>query len=257
MSDRHIRRSGDDYRDALLSLLPQGQAWPKAPGSTLERSINGLAQYWGFVDQRAADLLEIESDPRKTAELLTDWERNWGLPDPCYSAPTTVELRRIELVNRMTLLGAQSREFYKWFKQQIGFTITIREYRPFMVGMDRCGDSRVYGDGSNPMFHENFVRGYLPICNPHGERIAEGELSEWPNYGLGPPENRYYWTVNVTEAGLLWFRCSSGQCGVDPHLRIIYYEDIDCILNRWKPGHTQIVFDYSNLSPNDPMAGTP
>jgi hypothetical protein len=97
-----------------------------------------------------------------------------------------------------------------------------------------------------------------PICDPTGNPVAGGELSEWPNYGLGPPGNRFYWTVHVTGAALTWFRVTKGQTGVDPHLRIGLADDLECLLDRWKPGHTTIIFDYSNLhGPSDPMAGTP
>jgi uncharacterized protein YmfQ (DUF2313 family) len=253
MSDRHIRRAGSDYRDAFLELLPQGQAWPKhSIDSVLWQACDGLCNYWGYVDGRAADLLEIESDPRKTVELLPDWERNWGLPDPCYTAPQTIAARQAALVARMTLYGSQSREFYINFAAQLGYSITITEYRPWMVGIDCCGDSRVYGDGS--FMQDQWGR---PILNPNGAPVQQGELSEWYSYGLGPPENRYYWTVHVHQANLMWFRCASGQCGVDPHLRIGHATDLECILARWKPAHTIIVYDYSGLTPGDPMAGTP
>jgi uncharacterized protein YmfQ (DUF2313 family) len=254
MTDRHIRRLGQDYGTAYLSLLPQGQAWPKYPGTTLDLACRGLAEYWGFVDSRAADLLERESDPRYTLELLPDWERNWGLPDPCYTAPQSIGERQLALLMRMTMIGGASRQFFNHVAAQIGYHITITEYRTFVVGIDRCGDSRVYGDGSDPMYDE-WGR---PIKDPSGNNVAEGELSEWPQYGLGPPENRFYWTVHVDSAKLVWFRVTSGQCGVDPHLRIGLADDLECLLNRWKPAHTQIIFDYSGLSnPGDPMAGTP
>lgn len=254
MSDRHIRRSGDDYGTAFLALLPQGQAWPKWPGSTLDLACRGLSDYWGTVDSRAADLLERESDPRLTIELLPDWERNWGLPDPCYKAPLTIAERQQALVMRMTMVGGQSREFFISVAKQIGYTITISEFRTFVCGIDRCGDNRVYGDGSNPMFNEWGI----PIRNARGLPIEEGELSPWPCYGLGPAVNRFYWTVHVDAAKLIWFRVTSGQCGVDPHLRIGVADDLECLLNRWKPAHTTIIFDYSGLSnPGDPMAGTP
>jgi uncharacterized protein YmfQ (DUF2313 family) len=252
--DRHVRRTGDDYKQAFLALLPQGQAWPRHPESLLYKVVAGLCEYWGFVDSRAADLLEIESDPRTTVELLPDWERNWGLPDPCYAAPQTIDQRQLALVMRMTMQGSASREFYIQVAAQIGYSITITEYRVFVVGIDRCGDNRVYGDGSNPMFDE----WNKPICDPTGNPVAEGELSEWPNYGIGPPGNRFYWTVHVTGASLTWFRVTKGQTGVDPHLRIGLADDLECLLNRWKPAHTEIIFDYSNLhGPSDPMAGTP
>lgn len=254
MSDRHLRRSGSDYTQAFLSLLPIGEAWPRHFDSLLVKTCAGLNEYWGFIDSRAADLLERESDPRLTIELLPDWERNFGLPDPCYTAPQTVDEQHLALMMRMTMLGAQSREFFIGVAKQIGYTITITEYRTFVVGLDHCGDNRVYGDGSTPMYNE----WGQPILNVRGVPVAEGELSEWPYYGLGPPTNRFYWTVHVDQAKFTWFRCASGQCGVDPHLRIGTADDLECLLNRWKPGHTQIIFDYSGLSnPGDPMAGTP
>src|SRR5215831_18041119 len=148
MADHHVRREGSDYAQAFLALLPTGPAWPRHAWSTLAQTVFGLADYWGFVDGRAADLLEIESDPRSTVELLPDWERNWGLPDPCYSAPQTISERQFALVQRMTLLGSQSRQFYIDFAKQLGYDITISEFRPFMVGIDCCGDGRVYGDGT-------------------------------------------------------------------------------------------------------------
>jgi uncharacterized protein YmfQ (DUF2313 family) len=234
-------------------LLPQGQAWPKYPGTTLDLACRGLAEYWGFVDSRAADLLERESDPRYTIELLPDWERNWGLPDPCYEAPLTIAERQKALVMRMTLQGSQSRAFFIDVAYKIGYTISITEYRVFVVGIDRCGDNRVYGTGAVPQFDE----WNKPICGPKGQPLKQGELSEWPNYGIGPPENRYYWTVHVDQAKLIWFRVTSGQTGVDPHLRIGTADDLECLLGRWKPAHTEIIFDYSGLQTGGDMAGTP
>jgi uncharacterized protein YmfQ (DUF2313 family) len=245
MSDRHIRRSGDDYGSAFLELLPQGPAWPRSPESILDLTCRGLSDYWGTVDARAADLLERESDPRQTIELLPDWERNWGLPDPCYKEPLTVAERQHALVMRMTMLGAQSREFFIGVADSIGYKITIHEYRVWIVGLDRCGDNRVYGKTPLPMYNEWGNQ----ILNARGVPISDGELSAWPNYGLGPPTNRFYWTVHVDRAKLIWFRCSSGQCGVDPHLRIGLADDLECLLNRWKPAHTKIIFDYSGLAP--------
>jgi uncharacterized protein YmfQ (DUF2313 family) len=232
MSDRHIRRTGSDYAAAYISLLPYGAAWSRDPTSVLVQACEGLNDYWGTVDGTAADLLEIESDPRTTTDnlLLPDWERNWGLPDPCLTGTLTVSQRQQVLVQRMTLLGAQSREFFIELAEQLGFTITISEFRPFMIGIDRCGDNRVHGDGTNPMFAAEFALGYLPVCDPGGNRIGAGILSEQPCYGLGAPELRFYWQVHVLAI----------PAGGDA-------TDLECILNRWKPAHTQIVFDYSAL----------
>ena len=73
--DRHIRRGQDEYWWALSALLPQGIAWPRWPDSVLQMAVRGLAGIMGWVDGRAADLLERESDPRQTVEMLDSWER--------------------------------------------------------------------------------------------------------------------------------------------------------------------------------------
>jgi len=229
--DRHVRRGQAEYAYALADLLPQGIAWPRDEQSIIMRVVYGLAGIWGFVDGRAADLLERESDPRKTIELLPDWERNWGLPDPCYAGPNTIEQRQKALVARMTMMGGQSRQFFIDFAKFLGYDISITEYRPFMIGIDRCGDNR-------PLY-------------------ADGSLGDWPAQ-IGPDWMRYCWTVHVHNVPLIWFRVTKSQCGVDPHLTIPLAIDLECVIRRWKPANTEVVFDYSGITGwNDPMAGTP
>lgn len=208
--DRHIRRSGEDYVAPFAALLPQGQAWPREPDSVLMRAVRGLCLYWGDVDRRAADLLERESDPRETVELLPDWERAFGLPDPCFDVPQTIGERQIALVHRMTLLGAQSRQFFIDVAADMGRTVRIREFAPFMCGVSRVG--KTLDD--------------------------EG----YPRWQLGEPEMRFYWTILIHALRYVWFRVSKGQCGIDPHLRIGLPIDALCALERWKPAHTKLLY---------------
>ncbi len=239
MSDRHIRRPGSAYASALAGLLPRGAAWPRDNDSLLMRVIRALAQIWGssgvdsvsdavgtqLVDGRAADLLERESDPRQTIELLQDWERNWGLPDPCFLSTPSIADRQNMLVFKMTLLGGQSRQFFMDAANFIGQQILIKEFAPFMCGVSRCGDTR--------------------------------DLAGQFRWYIGPPEQRFYWTTNVHNARLTWFRAGSSQAGIDSHLEIGIDTDVQCLLDRWKPAHTQIVYDYSSLLAGGSMAGTP
>lgn len=239
MTDRHARRSGADYAQAFARLLPTGAAWSRDPLSVLMKVVHGLAQIWGspgvdaasdaipgtaqLVDGRAGDLLERESDPRATIELLPDWERAWGLPDPCVAEPLTIANRQVALVTKMTLLGAQSRAFFIATAAALGYTITIREFSPFMAGVSRCGDTRNLAiDGDTP----------------------DGTHYRWE---IGPPEMRFYWVVVVGALRLTWFRAGEGQAGVDPMVRIALATDLECLIRRYKPAHTDVVFDYSAL----------
>ena len=235
--DRHVRRSGSDYTHAFLQLLPQGQAWPREPGSTLVRTCDGLSEYWGFVDGRAADLLERESDPRKTIELLPEWERAWGLPDPCFPSATTIGERQRMLVLYMTWLGGQSRQYFIDLMAWLGYTIEIQEFAPFMAGISQVGDTRP------------------TKLDEHGVRVID--TSKNFRWYIGPDTLRFYWTIEVGQVGLIWFRAASGQAGVDPHLKFAVPEELQCLLNRWKPAQTAVVMDTSALAFGGPMQGTP
>jgi len=236
-----MRRSGEDYLYPFLSMLPQGQAWPKhTPDSTLYQVSKGLTEIWGFVDGRAADLLERESDPRQTLELLPDWERAWGLPDECIGQKQTIADRQRFLVLWMTYLGGQSRQFYTEALKLINYQIEVSEFRewsPFMVGISNVGDTR---NPDDPMVD---VDG-----NPY--------IFRWE---IGRPEMRFYWSIKVGGVNINWFRCGwhGSECGVDPHCTIAAVTDLECLLYRWKPAHTEILFDYSGVGPPDPMEGTP
>jgi uncharacterized protein YmfQ (DUF2313 family) len=224
--DRHVRRTGDDYKNAFLALLPQGQAWTRDPFSILVKTCAGLCEYWGFVDGRAADLLERETDPRHTLELLPEWERAWGLPDPCFPEALTIGERQRMLLLKMTWQGGQSVYYFEQLMAWLGYTVTIKEFAPFMAGISRVGDTR-------PSPDENF------------------------RWYIGPPEMRFYWTVSIDVPSLVWFRASSSEAGVNHHLEFRDPDELLCLLERWKPAHTQIVVDTSSLAFGGPMQGTP
>lgn len=169
--DRHVRRTGDDYAKALFSLLPTGLAWPRREDTALAKAIKGLTKIFGYVDGRAADLLEIETDPRSTTAMLTDWERAWGLPDDCVpQSAKSEDSRRLALVTKMTLLGDQSRAFFIAQGALLGETVAIREYSPYMCGLSRCGDTKstLYGD--------------------------DDQHFRWQ---VGPQEMRFHWAVGI------------------------------------------------------------
>ncbi len=136
--------SAADYLSQLQALLPQGPAWPRDPDATLTRLLAALAEEFARVDLRAKNLLD-EADPRTTAEMLSDWERVAGLPDPCVTASQTIQERRSALYAKLTNLGGQSRQFFINFSAALGYTVTVTEFRQFRVGQSAVGDA-LHGD---------------------------------------------------------------------------------------------------------------
>ena len=135
---------------------------------------------------------------------------------------------------KITLLGGQSREFFVEIMAILGYTITIKEYAPYMCGVSRVGDTS---------------REDLDTGNPSGGM----------RWYLGPEDMRFYWSIGVGNAKLDWFRTGpiGGEVGVDPHLIIRMADEVPCFLDRIKPAHTKIVFDYSALETGGAFAGTP
>lgn len=134
------------YTRALKGLLPSGKAWPAEVGSTMHKVLQAIADELARIDGRAAELIE-EFDPRTTNELLTDFERVYGLPDPCLEGATqTVVERRNALVAKVVNLGGQSRAYFIALADALGYTITITEFSPFVAGGSEAGDPLTNGD---------------------------------------------------------------------------------------------------------------
>lgn len=178
MTDHWAQRTTVEYVQGWNELLPMGAAWPREPDTVLQMVVKGLAQVWGEdFEASAALLLVTESYPRATTILLPEWERAFGLPDVCLpTLPTNIAVRQQNLVDKMTFLGAQSRQFFAEQALLYGQNVNIREYSPY-----QCGISGV-GDTTN--------------IDPDG-------LGSY-RWGLMQPEMRFAWTVIVTSLTVAW-----------------------------------------------------
>lgn len=121
-----------DYLAQLQALLPQGPAWPREPGATLTRLLQAWADELARVDGRTAQLID-EADPRTATELLADWERVAGLPDPCVPEAQSTAQRRAALHAWLTTLGGQTPAYYIGLAEKLGYTITITEFHEHTV----------------------------------------------------------------------------------------------------------------------------
>lgn len=139
MTQAIVRRSEADYAAALQALLPVGAAWTFEKGALLTQLIDAIAVEFARVDARGADLRE-EADPRTALELLADWERVTGLPDPCAGQADTIAERRARVVRVLTARGGQSPAYFVALAAALGIEIEIEEIRPFRAGMSAAGD---------------------------------------------------------------------------------------------------------------------
>lgn len=112
--------NADHYREQLQALLPPGRAWPRESGAVLTQVLDGLAQELSRVDLRVENLID-EIDPRTTGELLPDFERVYGLPDPCVTDSLTTDQRRNALVSKISNQGGQSPAYFLSVLERLGY----------------------------------------------------------------------------------------------------------------------------------------
>jgi uncharacterized protein YmfQ (DUF2313 family) len=132
----------DDYVDVLVQLLPKGAPWENwREDETLLGLLRGLSHEAARVELRVWNLLE-ESDPRTTLELLPDWERVYGLPEPCGVPPSTIDGRRRALHAKMAAKPQGNIPFFLQLAANLGYPdAEIRSFHdPFTCESD-CIDS--------------------------------------------------------------------------------------------------------------------
>lgn len=135
--------NSESYRDLLIKLLPRGRAWLAEPESFLYKLCWSFGEELARADARIATLLR-ETDPKTATETLSDWEKEYGLPDSCSIIADTIEGRRRDLRAKITAVGGQAAEYFEDIFTEAGTPITITYQEPSRAGVGRAGE-RVYG----------------------------------------------------------------------------------------------------------------
>lgn len=168
--------SRDAYRQALFGLLPPGLFWNLGPN--FRNLIDARAQMLERVDLRGDDLLR-EMDPRTTYELLPDFERVYGLPDPCAPEALSVADRRAAVVAKITDAGLQTPAFFIQQAEAMGYVGTeLQEFELCTCESD-CEDLLC----EEPWMHVFML--HLPVAPPALGATCDGSCEDY----LGAPPN--------------------------------------------------------------------
>lgn len=126
--------SFSDFGQSLLRLLPRGPIWSRAPDGL----PSYLANIWGKTfarnSDRSANLLK-DAFPATTSELLPEWQKTLGLPDPVASSELSLEQKQAQVVARLTGTGGCSIPYLKEYAKTLGYTVRITPYSAFYFGM--------------------------------------------------------------------------------------------------------------------------
>lgn len=170
--------TADDYTRIILALMPRGRIWPKEPDATQAATAQGLAGAYVQQTARANNLL-IDAFPASSTELLPEWEKTLGLPDPCMGENPTLQQRRAQVVARLTSSGGQNAAFYIAYAAALGFTVTVTNYAPFRAGQSTAGQQL----GTSDWFFTWSINAPLNTVTyfAAGQSAAGEPLATWGN----------------------------------------------------------------------------
>ncbi len=174
--------SASDYAAQFAQLLPQGAAWNTEEGTVLAELLAALAQDLARLDAALCRLLD-ELDPQRTLLLLPEWEAMCGLPDQCSQPGETVAERRAAVVAKLTAQGGQTPAYFAELATMLsGAVCTVREYRPFRVGISCVGEPLSNGDWQHAFTIEAPETPIRTFCV--GQSCVGEALRSWGNERL-------------------------------------------------------------------------
>lgn len=139
--------SASDFATSTQALLPRGRAWPRRADSLLYALCQAVGDCLAVVHAWFVTLLDVESDPSQTVQLLPAWETDFGLPDACAPSSQTVAERQAALTSKITAsLGGQSATYFESVAAALGYSITIKTWDCFQLGSTPLGSPLVRGE---------------------------------------------------------------------------------------------------------------
>jgi uncharacterized protein YmfQ (DUF2313 family) len=135
------RPTSDEWLAATLDLLPRGIAWSREPGSNIGKLLGIVADERQTNHERALYLLETEAFPTTAVGLISEWEQDVGLPDPCKPLPGSIGERWLALADIWFADHPPTPANMVAWAVQAGWNISMREQRDFVAGVSMAGDA--------------------------------------------------------------------------------------------------------------------
>lgn len=142
-------RSASAYQRQIFKLWKPGQ-WALRAGSVLGNLLLALAEECYYWNNSIVEL-DKELDPTTTDDLLSNWETEYGLPDPCLTGSYVSDetLRKKQLVMKALSLGGSSPEYFKYLSSLLGVQVEITDGNAKMTTCEDTCESDVIYEGMN------------------------------------------------------------------------------------------------------------
>lgn len=149
-----MARNAEEYRKLFQSLLPQGRIWTRSKDGILTQLLYAEADEFSRIDE-SMDALVDETRTATISESLTDWEKDFDLPDPGRELEPTIAGRIEVVLAKLIAVGQQDKGYFEDIATALGYNITIVEHKPFWAGIGAAGDP--CGDQNNLFYWHVYI----------------------------------------------------------------------------------------------------
>lgn len=137
-----VTRDAAQYAAQLRALLPPGPAWDAELAPEIAAILGGVSQELARLDARAGQIQD-EMNAGTVSELVPDWERVMGLPDPCLGPGVVFSDRRLSVRRRLLAVGEQTPAYFVELAATQGYKAAqVSERRAPRFGRSRFGRGR-------------------------------------------------------------------------------------------------------------------
>lgn len=127
------------FESLVRDLYPAGRAWTAEKASNTAKLLRAVA--WALAQVEAQVIkFQTETDPIRTSELIGEWERALGLPDPCLGPSPSLEARRAAVLSKLVGLQGASTAEVLGYLANLGYTVTLERYSMSGAGATFAGD---------------------------------------------------------------------------------------------------------------------
>lgn len=239
--DREAQPTADDLLPQILALTPRGPAWGTDEVGDGRGASPVQRSFWRALAAWAADHLGLDwtaatqTFPSAVTYTLPDWERDLGLPDTCSTAPQGVEARVAAVRSKFQAQGGASPAYFICLAASLGYTITIDEPSQFFCETSQCAApilTDTYFTCDDGRCDDTPIEGWAAgVATTDADQVSAEPM--WK-----------YWIVHVANLGETYFRCDEGQCDLDPLEGFLTAQDLECLLRKDCPPHTELAFVY-------------
>lgn len=113
-----------EHTATLIYNLPSGKVFAKKFDTTsnLYKFLFAMAKSFKLCDNDLNRLFN-ELNPETTTELITEWEKQYSIPDKQFTGTGTIEKRRQDVLAKMNAQGIQTTDDYTNFFTLLGYVV--------------------------------------------------------------------------------------------------------------------------------------